>query len=67
MWICSCSVSIPFLLHYSYSNVVQAREKGNRNKSEIQCEIENFDLVENFAVTNFSTKPGYHCITCIVP
>ena len=32
-----------------------------QEKKEIKAKFENFDLVENFAATNFSTKPGYYC------
>ena len=52
------------MLLYSYSNVVQAREKGNRKVKFENFElVENLDLVENFAVTNFSTKSVDHCIS----
>ena len=30
-------------------------------KREVEEKFENFDLVENFAVTNFSTKSVDHC------
>ena len=58
-----CQYSIFHYILYSYSNVVQAREKGNRKaKFENFDLVENLDLVENFAVTNFSTKSVDHCI-----
>ena len=64
MWICSCSVSIQFFITYFTLTLMQSRQEEREieiQKREVKAKFETFDLVENFAVTNFSTKSVDHC------